>query len=1428
MKISFIDAGVSGQYHAAIHQGTAEKIMNICHPVFTPSFEGKPLVRSNTDASPFADDKAALSALECILVERADWYSTISTSAGALLQANQHSFALSIGTDAIPPSIAKTIPVVKAKRFVAQLDDTPYAANATEISASGYPKDAIAIIGMAGRFPGADNVEEYWDLLTAGKIMFSKAPEARFGPSARTTKGQPFFGNFLENIEDFDHSFFKRSPREVASMDPQQRLLLELAYESLESSGYFAASSLARDVGVYIGGSCADYDFNVASHPASAYSAIGTLRSFMSGKLSHYFGWSGPSLVLDTACSASAVAIHAASTALRTGQCSQALAGGVNMMTAPYFYENFAAAHFLTGTGGSKSFSADADGYCRGEGGGMVVLKLMSDALRDNDNILGVIGGIALNQNNNCVPITVPHPISQGDLYEQVIRQAGVTPYDVSFVEAHGTGTPVGDPIEMESIRRVFGTPDRDAPLIVSSTKGNIGHLEAASGVTAVIKSILQMEHRLVPRLPTFKSLNPKIPALEPDSLCVPKFNTPLTRERLIACVNNYGASGSNAAIIILEPPRKTTPSKLGENGVMRAKFPIQLTAASSDSLLAYCSLLDKMCEQLRTLEAGKNVEALPNLAYSLSKRLNQDLAHSLTFAASDLDEFQHQIRQQSSKSNDIKLRPKKTPVVLSFGGQVSDKIGMDKQLWEECALLRYHLDVCDSAITSLGYPSIYPAIFQKDPIIDVITLHAATFATQYASAQTWLESGLRVDAVIGHSFGQLTALCVSGTLSLQDGVRLVLGRAALMKKHWGEESGSMILVQADQQTVESLRMNGHEFEVACFNGPSAHVIVSDTESSERITADLKKRSIKHKRLEVPYGFHSRFTEPLLPHLEKLASELVFHEPRIPIETCTDVATWSEPSPELIVAHTREPVYFAHAIKRLQQKLGPCTWVEAGSSSGILTMTKAVLGSDASNSTYVPLTLDKPSSNAALVDTIISLWNAGQSVQFWNFCRLQHQQFDRLRLPPYAWDKTRHWLPLKMAGGLGTTSPSTTVAVTTAPPAYLPPVLIRLESTNSNSYQFTIDSSSEEYQHIVADVKATGTNSAPVALYLELVYRAITLANGGKIDCPLSLANLQTSEPAPESLTHLELQRESLRWSFKIKAGKGNCAEGDVHQQQMSSSLYDEFNRYERLLSYDNVNSLFEDSRSQCVRGNVMYKLLSSTTSYPLWYQGVTSVATLGTKTAAKIIRPAQKPPTVVTKESKTEIAVLESILQVIYLHANCLQESSGQEVYKLSNVQRLQFAPHLQGPALENQTSWNVLAITSGGGNQIWYDVFVYDVQTEKLTLMMLGVRLTSAGAPKATISYLPAPVPQIMAAPPQATIAAIPVAPVPQITKQPDFAARPVGKDAKTSIFEDICALLQTLADIPADKIPNDATFDELGVDSLMVSFVVFMFFS
>lgn len=662
------------------------------------------------------------------------------------------------------------------------------------------------------------------------------------------------------------------------------------------------------------------------------------------------------------------------------------------------------------------------------------------------------------------------------------------------------------------------------------------------------------------------------------------------------------------------------------------------------------------MCGSLRTLESDTKISALPNLAYSLSKRLNQDLPYSLSFTASDLDEFQRQTMGQTAKTNNIKRRSTRKPLVLCFGGQVSDRIGLDKQFWQECATLRFYLDVCNSSITRLGYPSIYPAIFEKNSIPDVVTLHAATFAIQYATAQAWLESGIHVDSIVGHSFGQLTALCVSGMLSLDDGVRLVLGRAALMKKHWGEEPGTMILVQADQKTVESFWANGHDFEIACFNGPSSHVIVSDRASSERITKELKARAIKQKRLDVPYGFHSRFTEPLLSHLGELASELVFHQAKIPIESCTDVESWSEPSPARIIAHTREPVYFLQALRRLQKRFGDCTWVEAGTGSGIVNMVKAAFGSHESGHIFLPLTLDKPNSGAVLADASVSLWSAGHNVKFWLFCRDSHHQYDRLRLPPYAWDKSRHWLPLNLSGGLGTTAPPTTTSSANAQSEDRSIALLQLKSASSGRYEFSVNSGTEQYLELVKGIKASGKDTVPAAVFVELAFRAIAIVHGTSVHGQLSLHNIQTQITG--GVTHVEVHKADSHWAFKFLAGKDCCSEGVIYQQQERSTLHNEFNRYERLLSHGDLVSILDDPQSQCVRGNLMYKLLSRVTTYPPWYRGVASVATKGSTTAARIVRPSPTPPTAVMKERQTETEILEGILQVAYFHANCFQEA--------------------------------------------------------------------------------------------------------------------------------------------------------------------------
>ena len=1452
------DTGVSGRYHIPIHKGIPQTILEACQTHFSPTLDGQSLVRSNTDAHLFSDENTALLALECILEERADWYSTISTAASALNKSHANHFILSFGNDAVPQSVARSFPVIKSTMIAERVNgiveaETPASAPDPEAPiAQGYPKDAIAVIGMGCRFPGADSIDEFWDLLTEGKSMLSEIPEARFGRGrpARSNSSLRFWGNFLRDIEAFDHGFFKKSPREAVYMDPQQRILLQVAYEALEMSGYFADSSKPEDVGCYIGACATDYDFNVASHPPTAYSATGTLRSFLSGKLSHYFGWSGPSLVLDTACSSSAVAIHTACTALRTGQCSQALAGGITLMTSPYLFENFAAAHFLSPTGGSKPFSADADGYCRGEGGGLVVLKRLSDAIRDNDHIISVIAGSAVNQNANCVPITVPHTSSQGNLYERVTAQAGVTPNKVTFVEAHGTGTPVGDPIEMESIRRIFGGAERETPLIVSSAKGNIGHLEGASGVVALIKANLQMEHRLAPRQALFKTLNPKIPALEPDNLCIPTSNLALSGERLVACVNNYGAAGSNAAMIILEAPGKGAGHQTKSETSISSrpkKFPIQLAAASTGALLAYCKALDKFCDQLQSArDLSEQSQILSDLACNLATRLNQELPFTFTATATDLDELQSQLRQQIAAGNAIKQRPKEPPVVLCFGGQVSDKVALDKHLWQESTLFRSYLDICDNTLRAMGYPGIYPGIFQTEAVIDVVVLHSIIFATQYSCAQAWLESGLKANALVGHSFGQLTALCVSGMLSLRDGLRLVAGRASLMQKYWGSESGTMIAVETDQQTLEDLQTSfrapnsGYSFEIACFNGPTSHVVVSDKASADELQTKLTEQGIRYRRLDVPYGFHSQFTEPLLPYLEDLASSLAFHEPSIPLETCTDTTNWTTPTAKLITAHTREPVFFGQSVQRLQAKLGPCTWLEAGSDSSIISMVRRVLGqSSSSTNNFVPMQLNKSSSNELVVDATMALWAAGHRTQFWSFHRSQRAQFDYLRLPPYAWEKPKHWLDLNMSAALPSNDKKE------MPPAAkveLPPVLIHLESVDSRGHHFVINPSSEEYQTIIKDLESQGASVCPSTLYVELASRAVRVADQGQSNSVLSIQEFQAHSqlgPSIHQTISLDLLQLGQGWKFRITSADGSSdssklgellchAEGTVCLKTANSSLDDEFCRYERLTGHDKIVSIADDPRSESLRGNVMYKMLARAVTYPEWYRGVKSVAAVDSRMAARVTRTAGIPE-IVSKNITTHLPVLESFIQVASLHANCLHECLDGEVFQFTRADYLQWAPgfELHGAGNSVEGPWDVVAYISTNAGEVAYDMFIYNAVTARLVLLLLGVHFTDLRQPVTVPTGLNTKIAPKLDMPTltntKAERAEVGATGQPPAVPQPQTKPSKPRKDAKKCIYEDICDLLEKLADIPKDQVPGDASFDDIGVDSLMMIEVI-----
>ncbi|KAF3481209.1 uncharacterized protein GIQ15_03968 [Arthroderma uncinatum] len=549
---------------------------------------------------------------------------------------------------------------------------------------------------------------------------------------AADADGKRYYGNFLRNTDTFDHKFFKRSPRESQAMDPQCRISLQAAYQAVEQSGYFTESKTkknkeAEHIGCYLGVCGVDYEHNISCHAPSPFTATGGLRGFITGLIAHFFGFTGPAMTFDTACSSSTVAMHTACRNLLSGETTAALVGGVNVITNMQWLQNFSAGSFLNPIGQCKPFDRDADGYCRAEGVAFVFLKKLSDAKAAGNMVLGTIKATAVNQNLNVTPLFVPNVPSLSKLFRGVIRKAGVDPSEKSLVEAHGTGTPVGDPAEYESVKLAVSSSHRNTAVAIGSVKGHVGHTEGASGVIALVKVLMMMRDGFIPPQASFTRMNPHIHTSAADMIEVVTELRPWPADRKIALLNNYGACGSNASLIRV---------RVGD---------IQKEATLAD------------------------------VAFNMARQSNPGVPQGLVFSCRSLEELQEKLAlaaaatKETAASARIAVAKTERPDVLCFGGQNSKFIGLDRALYEGVAILRQHLDACDAAITAMGLSSIFPSIFSREPIQDVVQLQMALFAIQYASARVWMDCGLaaKIVSVVGHSFGEITALCVSANPEL-------------------------------------------------------------------------------------------------------------------------------------------------------------------------------------------------------------------------------------------------------------------------------------------------------------------------------------------------------------------------------------------------------------------------------------------------------------------------------------------------------------------------------------------------------------------------------------------------------------------------------------------------------------------------------------
>lgn len=801
------------------------------------------------------------------------------------------------------------------------------------------PVARFAVVGYAARFPGAPDADAYWELLREGRDAISEVPPDRWDAEAffDADPGAPGKvvtrrAGFVDDVTGFDAPFFGMSTREVRQLDPQHRLLLETAWHAVEHAGIAPSTLAGTDTGVFVGLATHDY-LGMASDELTyseieAYMAIGTSNAAAAGRISYRLGLQGPAVAVDTACSSSLVAIHQACQALRLGECDLALAGGANVLLTPATMITFSHAHMLAPDGRCKTFDAAADGYVRGEGCGIVVIKRLEDALRDGDHIRAVIRGSAINQDGASGGLTVPNGVAQQRVIAAALDRAGLDPRDVDYLEAHGTGTSLGDPIEAQAAGAAFGDgrePDR--PLLIGSAKTNIGHLEAAAGIAGVIKVILSLEHETLPKHLNFENPSPHIPW---DRLPVEvvKETMPWTRDARprIAGVSSFGFAGTNAHVVLEEAP--SVPVTSDPAGAA----PVSDVAAGAAPVLRVLPLSARTPTALRTL-AGRyrdwltgHPEATPaDVCFTAGVAR----AHAEHRAALVIDSRESALDLLGALADDrpapglVRGESYEAPkTAWLFTGQGSQYPGMARGLYDTEPVFAETLDACAAAVADVLEKPLLDVIFDNDTAEALrLTSYAqpALFAVEMGLARLWQSWRLEPDVVLGHSVGQYTAACVAGVFDLADGARLMAERGRLFAGL--PAGGRMVAVFAPAERVEAVTDDVPSVSVAAYNGANT-VLSGPATDLERAVAVLVADGVRCDWLETSHAFHSALLDPILDEFESTANRFTFGPPqRILIDNRTgtalgrsvtlDGAYWRR--------HARQPVQFASSVRTLAE-----------------------------------------------------------------------------------------------------------------------------------------------------------------------------------------------------------------------------------------------------------------------------------------------------------------------------------------------------------------------------------------------------------------------------------------------------------------------------------------------------------------------------
>lgn len=918
----------------------------------------------------------------------------------------------------LPPTLVLDYPTIQS---VAQHLGGAASSPSPPTTSTRTVDEPIAVVGLACRFPGGRTPEEFWQTLADGSDAITEIPSDRWdinryysadpeSPGKMISK----WGGFLSDVDQFDASFFGISSREAVRMDPQQRLVLEVVWESLERAGIPPSSLEGSRSGVFVGVSTNDYLRLqiLAERGASsdAYSGTGTASSVLSGRVAYLLGLQGPTLTVDTACSSSLVAVHLACRSLQLGESDLAIAGGVNLILAPDGSIYFSKMRALSPTGKCRAFDAAADGYVRGEGCGMVVLKRLSDAQKSGDPILALIRGSAVNHDGRSSGLTVPNGPSQHRVIETALAQSTIDPAEIDYVEAHGTGTPLGDPIEVNSIAAVYGR-DRSAekPVLVGSVKTQIGHLEAAAGIAGLIKLILSLQHEQIPASLHFDSPNPYIPWDNiPISVVHEKQTWPRRSHPRRGAVSAFGFSGTNVHMIVEESPTLSVP----RNPAKSPGRPYLLTVSGRTE-----NALRSQVRSLLSLMEQAPETSLADTTRTLATHRDHH-EHRVALAASTPAESARLLRGYLEGSahepwitSGRKPANRRPRVAFVFSGQGSQWIGMAKGLLKDRSVFRDALDRCEEILSEWADWSLVEEIEQPET---ASRIHRTEFAQpivcaiQIALAAQWKSWGVEPDAVIGHSMGELAAAFTAGALTEAQALRMAFFRGRLMQRAAGQ--GKMAAVDLSRAAVEQQTGSGpFPIEVAAENSPTSVVVSGAPESIEHWVKVWTDQGIGCTWLPVDCPFHSQQMEPLRSELETMFQSFQPHAPQIPfystvlgrrlgLNDSLDAEYWGY--------NMRNTVQFAPAFCEMAAE-GIDLFIEVGVHPVLGRPIKQNLESINREGAVLASLRRGVDDRACLLASLGALHCQGVPVQ-WDHVVDKSARF--VQLPTYPWQRERYWI----------------------------------------------------------------------------------------------------------------------------------------------------------------------------------------------------------------------------------------------------------------------------------------------------------------------------------------------------------------------------------------------------------------------------------